>query len=40
MDCPRVGYPEFNAAVKYVLNEDGYISLADQVHKWMLWFSK
>ncbi|XP_056647538.1 dynein axonemal heavy chain 10 [Diorhabda sublineata] len=33
MDCPRVGYPDFNAAVEHVLNEDNYIVLPYQVDK-------
>lgn len=33
IDCPRVGYPEFNAAVKEVLKTDGYVSLNDQEDK-------
>ncbi|TMW39828.1 hypothetical protein DOY81_015092, partial [Sarcophaga bullata] len=31
IDCPRVGYPDFNAAVRHCLVNDGYILLADQV---------
>ncbi|CAG9795657.1 unnamed protein product, partial [Diatraea saccharalis] len=33
LECPRVGYPEFNAAVIDVLEADGYIVLAHQVDK-------
>ncbi|XP_028177563.1 dynein heavy chain 10, axonemal, partial [Ostrinia furnacalis] len=33
LECPRVGYPEFNAAVIDVLETDGYIVLAHQVDK-------
>lgn len=33
MDCPRVGYAEFNAASMHVLKADGYISMADQVNR-------
>ncbi|CAH2003821.1 unnamed protein product, partial [Acanthoscelides obtectus] len=33
MDCPRVGYPDFNAAVEHVLKEDKYIVLPYQVDK-------
>jgi dynein heavy chain len=32
VDCPRVGYPEFNEAVRGVLQKSGYILLADQVY--------
>lgn len=31
LECPRVGYPDFNAAVIEVLEKDGYIVLAHQV---------
>lgn len=31
IDCPRIGYPDFNAAVRHVLVNDGYILLPDQV---------
>ncbi|XP_055909296.1 LOW QUALITY PROTEIN: dynein axonemal heavy chain 10 [Eupeodes corollae] len=33
IDCPRVGYPEFNTAVEHVLRSDGYIILSDQEDK-------
>ncbi|PZC71734.1 hypothetical protein B5X24_HaOG212562 [Helicoverpa armigera] len=33
LECPRVGYPDFNAAVTEVLEKDGYIVLAHQVDK-------
>ncbi|KAJ8924399.1 hypothetical protein NQ315_007195, partial [Exocentrus adspersus] len=33
MDCPRVGYPDFNAAVESVLQADEYIVLPYQVDK-------
>ncbi|XP_055846772.1 dynein axonemal heavy chain 10 isoform X2 [Episyrphus balteatus] len=33
IDCPRVGYPEFNAAIRHVLTTDGYIILPDQEDK-------
>nr|CAD7428948.1 unnamed protein product [Timema monikensis] len=33
LDCPRVGYPEFNTAVVRVLQEYGYVVLPDQVDK-------
>ncbi|XP_017847923.1 dynein heavy chain 10, axonemal [Drosophila busckii] len=33
IDCPRIGYPDFNAAVRHVLVNDGYILLADQEDK-------
>lgn len=33
MDCPRVGYPDFLAAVKHVLHEDHFISMFDQEDK-------
>lgn len=33
MDCPRVGYPDFNAAVEKVLNQHLYIVLPYQVDK-------
>lgn len=33
MDCPRVGYPEFNAAVEKALEENKYIILPYQVDK-------
>ncbi|KAF7265371.1 hypothetical protein GWI33_021219 [Rhynchophorus ferrugineus] len=33
MDCPRVGYPDFNAAVEKVLEQDKYIVLPYQVDK-------
>lgn len=31
LECPRVGYPDFNAAVADVLTNDGYILLDHQV---------
>lgn len=31
LDCPRLGYPDFNDAVEKMLLEDGYIVLRDQV---------
>lgn len=31
IDCPRIGYPDFNAAVRHSLTADGYVLLADQV---------
>lgn len=31
LECPRVGYPEFNAAVIAVLEREGYIVLDHQV---------
>ncbi|KAJ8963302.1 hypothetical protein NQ318_018771 [Aromia moschata] len=33
MDCPRVGYPEFNAAVEAVFDADGLIVLPTQLDK-------
>ncbi|SPP80284.1 dynein heavy chain 10, axonemal [Drosophila guanche] len=33
IDCPRVGYPDFNSAVRHVLVNDGYILLPDQEDK-------
>ncbi|XP_026741363.1 dynein heavy chain 10, axonemal [Trichoplusia ni] len=33
LECPRVGYPDFNAAVAEVLEKDGYIVLPHQVDK-------
>ncbi|XP_037820573.1 dynein heavy chain 10, axonemal isoform X1 [Lucilia sericata] len=33
IDCPRVGYPDFNAAVRHCLVNDGFILLADQEDK-------
>ncbi|RVE40084.1 hypothetical protein evm_015266, partial [Chilo suppressalis] len=33
LECPRVGYPEFNATVIDVLEKDGYIVLPHQVDK-------
>lgn len=33
MDCPRVGYPDFNAAVETVLKKNEYIVLPYQVDK-------
>nr|XP_034835442.1 dynein heavy chain 10, axonemal [Maniola hyperantus] len=33
LECPRVGYPDFNAEVIDVLEKDGYIVLAHQVDK-------
>ncbi|XP_028025407.1 dynein heavy chain 10, axonemal [Bombyx mandarina] len=33
LECPRVGYPEFNAAVLEVLEKDGYVVLPHQVDK-------
>ncbi|KAM3960300.1 LOW QUALITY PROTEIN: dynein heavy chain at 89D [Aphomia sociella] len=33
LECPRVGYPDFNAAVIDVLQKDGYIVLDHQVDK-------
>lgn len=31
LECPRVGYPDFNVAVEDVLVKDGYIVLPHQV---------
>lgn len=31
LECPRVGYPDFNAAVTEALDNDGYIVLPHQV---------
>lgn len=31
LDCPRVRYPDFNDAVEAVIQENGYVELADQV---------
>ena len=31
LECPRVGYPDFNRAVETVLTKDGYIILENQV---------
>ena len=36
VDCPRVGYPEFNEAVKTVLQNTGYILIGDQVN-WIIY---
>ncbi|XP_011184312.3 dynein axonemal heavy chain 10 [Zeugodacus cucurbitae] len=33
IDCPRIGYPDFNAAVRHTLVTDGYVLLADQEDK-------
>ncbi|XP_012272400.1 dynein heavy chain 10, axonemal [Orussus abietinus] len=33
LDCPRVGYPDFNKAVEDVLKQDSYIPLSDQIDK-------
>ncbi|XP_064550918.1 dynein axonemal heavy chain 10 [Drosophila montana] len=33
IDCPRIGYPDFNAATRQVLVNDGYILLPDQEDK-------
>lgn len=33
VDCPRIGYPDFNAAVKQVLETDNMILLPDQMDK-------
>ncbi|KAF9424734.1 hypothetical protein HW555_000035, partial [Spodoptera exigua] len=33
LECPRVGYPDFNAAVIEILEKDGYIVLPHQVDK-------
>ncbi|KAH8257767.1 hypothetical protein KR038_000855 [Drosophila bunnanda] len=33
IDCPRIGYPDFNAAVRHVLVNDGYVLLPDQEDK-------
>ncbi|KAM7359342.1 dynein heavy chain at 89D isoform 2-T2 [Cochliomyia hominivorax] len=33
IDCPRIGYPNFNAAVRQTLVNDGFILLADQEDK-------
>ncbi|XP_017478046.1 PREDICTED: dynein heavy chain 10, axonemal [Rhagoletis zephyria] len=33
IDCPRIGYPDFNAAVRHTLVSDGYVLLADQEDK-------
>lgn len=35
LDCPRVGYPDFQEATKHVLDEAGYILLHDQQDKVM-----
>lgn len=31
LDCPRVGYPDFNSAVEKAMRLDGYIILPVQV---------
>jgi hypothetical protein len=31
VDCPRIGHPDFNDAVKHVLQTDGFILMPDQV---------
>uniref|UniRef100_A0A336KTI1 CSON011058 protein n=1 Tax=Culicoides sonorensis TaxID=179676 RepID=A0A336KTI1_CULSO len=33
VDCPRIGYPDFNSAVKQVLEQDNMILLPDQMDK-------
>lgn len=33
MDCPRVGYPDFNSAVENVFRRDNYVVLPEQVDK-------
>ncbi|CAH1165598.1 unnamed protein product [Phyllotreta striolata] len=33
MDCPRVGYPDFNAAVEHILKEDKFIIMPHQIDK-------
>ncbi|XP_014779882.1 dynein axonemal heavy chain 10 isoform X2 [Octopus bimaculoides] len=33
LDCPRVGYPDFNSAVEAVLSEKNYIIIPQQVDK-------
>lgn len=33
LDCPRVGYPDFNKAVEESFNQDGYILLPIQIDK-------
>lgn len=33
LDCPRVGYPDFNKAVEEVLEKDNYVILPVQVDK-------
>lgn len=35
MDCPRVGYPDFQAAAKQMLEESGFVLLHDQQDKVM-----
>jgi len=33
VECPRVGYPELNDAVRKCMDDEGYIVLPDQVRK-------
>jgi len=33
VDCPRIGYPDFNAAVEFVLRTGNFILMNDQVRK-------
>lgn len=33
LECPRVRYPDFNDAVEGVLEDGGYVMLADQVYE-------
>lgn len=33
IDCPTVGNPEFTAAVQFVLDEQGYVAMSDQVNE-------
>ena len=33
LDCPRVTYPDFNAAVESILSGSGYVILENQVRK-------
>lgn len=32
IDCPEASYDELSIAIKYVLEEDGYIYVSDQVN--------
>lgn len=38
IDCPRIGYPDFNAATRHVLVNDGYVLLPDQVRVLVSYF--
>lgn len=39
LDCPRVTYPKFNAAVEHSLSSKGYILLPEQVFIFLYLFN-